>query len=142
MPYSFDTIERRTNMTLLKLLAVFTAAVLLCKAIAIGTILLLFWIKGKLSHFDAAQWDAWFLTWHARKITPILVGIAIFSIVVSALAAYGLLNLLHFQNALAISLLFGALYAVFFEIRYYKSGGNEYMAKQIEKIHQSILQNR
>lgn len=129
-------------MTLLKLLAVFAAAVLLCKAIDVGTILLLFWIKGKLSHFDAAQWGNWFLTWRTKKITPILIGIAIFSIAVSSLAVYGLLHLLHFENTLVLSLLFGALYAVFFGIRYYKKGGNEYMAKQIEKIHQSILQNR
>lgn len=128
-------------MKLLQLLIVIFGGSLLCKAAALGIVLLFMYIKGKRFSFEATQWDEWLLNISENKLFWMFLVVYLLSAVVSSLAAYVALNHFGFQYAFAITLLFFAARIAVTWLRYHRSG-KEYFANKIAKIHKIVLENK
>ena len=58
--------------------------VLFSKGIALGLVLILFWIKGRQLKFNSEEWDNYFLELSQEKVIKIALGIAGSAIAASA----------------------------------------------------------
>lgn len=119
---------------------VISAGILLCKAVALGLILLFMYIKGKQFHFEAKQWDAWLLHVDEKKLFRMITAVYLLSSALSSAAAYGVLNHFCFRYAPGIALIFFVARVAATWLRYQRSG-KEYFTNQIEKLHKIILKN-
>lgn len=128
-------------MKLLQLLIVIFGGILLCKAAALGIVLLFMYIKGKRFRFEATQWDEWLLNISEKKLFWMFLVVYLFSAAVSSLAAYAALNHFGFRYAFALTLLFFAVRIAATWLRYRRSG-KEYFANQIAKIHKIAPENK
>lgn len=128
-------------MKLLQLLIVIFGGILLCKAAALGIVLLFMYIQGKRFSFEAMQWDEWLLNISEKKLFWMFMVAYLLSAAVSSLAAYGALNHFGFQYAIEIALLFLVVRMAATWLRYRQSG-KEYLSNQIAKIHKIVLEGK
>ena len=77
--------------------------VLSSKGIALGLVLILFWIKGRQLKFNSEEWDNYFLELSQEKVIKIALGIAGSSIVASALISYAILDRAEFHHPFLIA---------------------------------------
>lgn len=115
--------------------------VLLCKLLAFGFFLLVFYIKGKQLHFYSEQWDEYFLTLSAKKLDCFVITTYLVAAVLSSFAGYGLLRWLHIPYAGFIA---AAFFLVGVAISGFKYGRNKraYIQERYAEIPQIILQRR
>jgi len=129
----------KTGMILLGVAAVHA---LLSKGVALGMILLLFWIKGKQFGFDSEKWDDYALNLPESKAERILLGVCGAAIATSTVVSYLLLR--------AMKLKYAALLAAFllvcsigtFVYRWRGESGKRLLAEKYAAIRRSILGER
>ena len=68
------------------------AHILSSKGIALGLILLLFWIKGKQLGFNSEKWENYFLELSQKKVLRLTLGVSGIGIVGATLLSYMILN--------------------------------------------------
>lgn len=124
-------------MKLIGILGVVLAKVLLDKGLALGMVLLLFWIKGKQIGFNADRWDDYFVNLPMKKINGFAAGIYLCAAVVSSAVSYALLRLLTARYALMIALLLFVVCAAVSAYRYHKYG-----EKRFRELPRKILERK
>ena len=81
------------------------AHILSSKGIALGLILLLFWIKGKQLGFNSEKWENYFLELSQKKVLRLTLGVSGIGIVGATLLSYMILNKTGFDYALMIAVI-------------------------------------
>lgn len=79
--------------------------ILLCKGIALGILLLLFWVKGRKLRFDSDEWDSFFLSLTAAKVQKYGIAIYLTAAMISSVIAYLILKLTAYRHNLEIAVL-------------------------------------
>lgn len=128
-------------MNLLLLIAIIGLKVLLCKGLALGIFLLLFWLKGKKLKFNSDEWDNYFLSLSEQKIQKFAIGIYLSAAVISSMISYFVLKATDFRHSLGIAILLfvgGVLYAAY----KWHTKEKEYLLKRYQEIPREILKRR
>lgn len=92
-------------MYLLLLIAIVGLKILLCKGLALGIVLLLFWLKGRQLRFNSDEWDNFFISLPKRKLQKYAIFIYLIAAILSSLISYFILKLVGYRNSLGIALL-------------------------------------
>lgn len=77
--------------------------------LAVGFLLLAFFLKKQISHMDEERWDAYFHSLSLRGLVCRSLVSFVPAVVLSTLAVYGALRLFHFSHLAELTLLFAAL---------------------------------
>lgn len=96
-------------MYLLLLIAIVGLKILLCKGLALGIVLLLFWLKGRQLRFNSDEWDNFFISLPKRKLQKYAICIYLIAAILSSLISYFILKLVGYRNSLGIALLIFAV---------------------------------
>lgn len=124
------------------LLGVAAVHALLSKGVALGMILLLFWIKGKQLGFDSEKWDEYALNLPERKAERILLGVCCAAIAVSTLVSYLLLRAMKLKYAVVLAALLLVCSIGAFVHRWRGEGGKRLLAEKYAAIRRAILGER
>lgn len=116
--------------------------ILSSKGIALGLVLLLFWIKGKQLKFNSEQWDNYFLELSQQKIIRIALSISGISITAAALLSYLILDWADFNYPLLIAAVFFCCSALWFRHKWKGEKGKAYLLRRFAEIPQTILEKR
>ena len=92
-------------MYLLPLIAVIGLKTLLCKGVAIGILLFVFWVKGRKLRFHPDQWDRFFLFLPAVKVQQYAVWIYLAAALISSGISYVLLGWTRYRHRFGITAL-------------------------------------
>lgn len=116
--------------------------VLSSKGIALGLVLLLFWIKGRQLKFNSEEWDHYFLELSQEKVIRIALGIAGSAIVASAFISYAILDWAEFHHPfLTAAALFGCS-TFWFWHKWRGEKGKAYLLRRFAEIPPVILEKR
>lgn len=128
-------------MYLLLLILIAGIKILLCKGLALGIVLLLFWIKGRRLRFCSDEWDNFFLSLPASKIKKYAIEIYLAAAVVSSIISYFILELTGYRHSLGITIL---LFAGGLAVTSYKwrTKEKDYLLKRYQEIPKIILERR
>lgn len=124
------------------LLGVAAVHALLNKALALGMILLLFWIKGKQLGFDSEKWDEYALNLPESKAERMLLGVCGAAMAASALVSYLLLRAMKLKYAAALAALLLVCSMVTFVHRWRGERGKRLLAEKYAAIRRVILGER
>ena len=116
--------------------------VLLSKGIALGLVLLLFWIKGKQLKFNSERWEDYFLELSQRKLIRIALSISGIAIVVSAFFSYIILEKAGVRYAFMIAAIILCCSILWFWHKWRGDKGKVYILKRFAEIPQTILEKR
>ena len=128
-------------MKLLLLLPIAGGKALLCKGFALGSILLLFWWKGRQLQFQSDAWDAFFASLPAKKVQSSMAGIYLGAAALSSAVSCLVLEALGYRHSLAIAALLFAGGAVITGIRW-RAEGAEHLSKRYEELSRTILEKQ
>lgn len=125
-------------MDLLLLAVIIGLKILLCKGLALGIVLLLFWIKGRQLRFNSDEWGNFFVTLPERTLQRYAVFIYLIAELTSSLVSYFILELAGYRYSIAIALL---IFVVSILITTYKwhTKGKAYLLRRYQKIPDTIL---
>lgn len=128
-------------MYLLLLILIAGIKILLCKGLALGIVLLLFWIKGRRLQFCSDEWDNFFLSLPASKVQKYAIEIYLAAAVVSSMISYFILELTGYRHSLGITIL---LFAGGLAVTSYKwrTKEKDYLLKRYQEIPQIIMERR
>lgn len=128
-------------MYLLLLILIAGIKILLCKGLALGIVLLLFWIKGRRLRFCSDEWDNFFLSLPASKVQKYTIEIYLAAAVVSSIISYFILELTGYRHSLGITIL---LFAGGVAVTSYKwrTKEKDYLLKRYQEIPQIIMERR
>lgn len=128
-------------MYLLLLIAIIGLKTLLCKGLALGIFLLVFWIKGRQLRFNSDEWDNFFLSLPAAKVQQYAIGFYLAAAAVSSVISYFVLELAGYRHSLGITVL---IFTGGLAITAYKwhTKGKEYLMKRYQEIPKTILERK
>lgn len=128
-------------MYLLLLILIAGIKILLCKGLALGIVLLLFWIKGRRLRFCSDEWDNFFLSLPVSKVQKYAIEIYLAAAVVSSIISYFILELTGYRHSLGITIL---LFAGGLAVTSYKwrTKEKDYLLKRYQEIPQIIMERR
>lgn len=128
-------------MYLLLLILIIGLKTLVCKGVALGFFLLIFWIKGKQLHFNSDEWDSFFLSLPAAKVQKYAIGIYFAAAVISSAISYFALKLIGYQHSLGVAALIfvGGLAITSYK---WRTKGKDYLLKRYQEIPATILERR
>ena len=112
------------------------------KGIALGLVLLLFWLKGRQLGFQPEEWEKYFLGLSQKKVLRIALGISGVSISAASFLSYIFLQKTGFHHAFIIAGLMFAGSIFWFWHRWKGEKGKAYLLKRFSEIPQTILENR
>ena len=118
------------------------AHILSSKGIALGLILLLFWIKGKQLGFNSEKWENYFLELSQKKVLRLTLGVSGIGIVGATLLSYMILNKTGFDYALMIAVIMLCCSVLWFWHKWKGEKGRDYVLKRFAEIPQTILEKR
>lgn len=124
------------------LLGVAAVHALLNKALALGMILLLFWIKGKQLGFDSEKWDEYALNLPESKAERILLGVCGAAMAASTLVSYLLLRAMKLKYAAALAALLLVCSMVTFVHRWRGERGKRLLTDKYAVLRKTILGER
>lgn len=116
--------------------------VLSSKGIALGLVLLLFWLKGRQLKFNSEEWDNYFLELSQEKVIRIALGIAGNAITASALISYVILDRADFNHPLLIAAVLFCCSALWFWHKWKGEKGKAYLLRRFAEIPPVILEKR
>ena len=119
-----------------------TIHLLSSKGIALGLVLLLFWLKGRQLGFQPKEWENYFLGLSQKKVLRIALGISGVSISAASFLSYIFLQKTGFHHAFIIAGLMFAGSNFWFWHRWKGEKGKAYLLKRFSEIPQTILENR
>lgn len=114
---------------------------LLCKGIALGVCLLLFWIKGKKLQFNSEQWSNFFLQMSTQTVQYYAIAIYFIASVFSSIISYFILFFIGYKHSMEIAIL---IFVSGFIITAYKwhTKGKDYLLKRYQEILKTIVEQR
>ncbi|MED9822194.1 MAG: hypothetical protein U0J65_09250 [Christensenellales bacterium] len=124
------------------LLGVAAVHALLSKGVALGMILLLFWIKGKQLGFDSEKWDDYALNLPESKAERMLLGVCGAAIAASTLVSYLLLCAMKLKYAVVLAALLLVCSIGTFVHRWRGERGKRLLAEKYAAIRRGILGER
>ena len=116
--------------------------VLSSKGIALASVLLLFWIKGRQLKFNSEEWDNYFLELSQEKVVRIALGIAGGAIAASALISYAILDRAEFRHPFLIAAALFCSSALWFWHKWRGEEGKAYLLRRFAEIPPVILEKR
>ena len=112
------------------------------KGIALGLVLILFWVKGRQLKFNSEEWDNYFLELSQEKVIKIALGIAGSSIVASALISYAILDRAEFHHPFLIAAALFCCSVLWFWHKWRGEKGKAYLLRRFAEIPPVILKKR
>lgn len=119
-----------------------TIHLLSSKGIALGLVLLLFWLKGKQLRFQPEEWENYFLGLSQKKVLRIALVISGVSISAASFLSYIILQKTGFHHAFIVAGLMFAGSILWFWHRWSGEKGKDYLLKRFSEISKTILENR
>lgn len=129
------------HMRLLGIGLIFLIKILINKGLALGIILLLFWIKGRKLNYNSECWDNYLLQISDRKLSQITIGVYICSLVISSVICYMILYFFNYLYAMEITMIIVIIEVVVTGYRY-KKNTKEYILKRYCEVRNTILNNK
>ncbi len=120
-------------MSLFILLVVLVSSVIICKVVALVIALLFSVIKNVKFKKDSIQWDNWFHTLSAQKLTTYICIWYLIAITITSIITYYILIACHLKYAFIITVLFFLVRFTISVIRYHKN-----KATVLEKLKKSL----
>ena len=108
-------------MSLLILLAVLVGSIIICKVVALAIILLFSFIKYVKFKKDNEQWDYWFQTMSAQKLTAYICIWYFIAVTITSVITYYILIVCNLKYALSITVLFFLIRFTISFARYHKN---------------------
>ena len=108
-------------MSLLILLAVLASSIIICKVAALVIVLLFSFIKNVKFKKDSEQWDRWFQTMSAQKLTIYICSWYLIAVTITSVITYYILIACHLKYAFMITVLFFLVRFTISVIRYHKN---------------------
>ena len=108
-------------MSLLILLAVLASSIIICKVAALVIVLLFSFIKNVKFKKDSEQWDRWFQTMSAQKLTTYICSWYLIAVTITSVITYYILIACHLKYAFMITVLFFLVRFTISVIRYHKN---------------------
>ena len=108
-------------MSLLILLAVLASSIIICKVAALAIVLLFSFIKNMKFEKDSEQWDRWFQTMSAQKLTAYICVWYLTAVTITSVITYYILIACHFKYAFIITVLFFLVRFAISIVRYHKN---------------------
>ena len=130
-----------SGMKPLLLFVVIILKTILCKGLALGIFLLLFWAKGKQSGFDGKKWDDFFLQLSPGALQGAMIAIYLTAAVVSSVASYHILEAASYPYSLesAVLLFVGGLAITAYN---WRTKGKDFALKRYRELASTILSQR
>lgn len=125
-------------MKLVVLLLIWAVKILLVKALAVGMLLLFFYVKGKTQKLDDKLWNQYFQQLSDKKMMQITACVYGCASVCAAAICFGLLHLLHYRYALQITLVMLLVGVAGTAWRFHKK--KEDLHKHMEQIRRKATQ--
>ena len=108
-------------MSLLILLAVLASSIIICKIVALMIVLLFSFIKNVKFKKDSEQWDRWFQTMSAQKLTAYICIWYLITVTITSVITYYILIACHFKYAFIITVFFFLVRFTISIVRYHKN---------------------
>ena len=108
-------------MSLLILLAVLTSSIIICKVAALVIVLLFSFIRNVKFKKDSEQWDRWFQTMSAQKLTAYICIWYLIAVTITSVITYYILMACHLKHAFMITVLFFLVRFTISVDRYHKN---------------------
>ena len=108
-------------MSLLILLAVLVGSIIICKVAALAIILLFSFIKNVKLKKDSEQWDRWFQTMSAQKLTAYICIWYLIAVTITSVITYYILIACHLEYVFMITVLFFLVRFTISAVRYHKN---------------------
>ena len=116
------SLERKiVSMSLFILLAVLACSIIICKVVALSIVLLFSGIKNVKFKKDSVQWDNWFRTLSAQKLTTYICIWYLIAITITSIITYYILIVCNLKYALSITVLFFLIRFTISFARYHKN---------------------
>lgn len=115
--------------------------ILLCKGIALGTFLLLFWIKGKQLQFNSDEWDNFFISLPERKLQKYAICIYLIAAMLSSFISYFILEVAGYRNSIGIAILIFVVGVLITAYKWHKKD-KAYLLKRYREIPDTILKRQ
>lgn len=115
--------------------------VLLCKLLALGMFLLVFFVKGKQLHFNSEQWDDYFLAMTSRKLDWLVMTNYAISATLSSFTSFLFLRRLKVPHAAIVALILLFVGGAISGYRYF-TNQRAYIQKRYLEIPETILQRK
>lgn len=119
-------------MKLLGLLLIWAVKILLVKALAVGMLLLFFYVKGKTQKMDENLWNQYFQKLSDKKLMQLSACVYGCASLCAAAVCFELLRLLHYRYALQITLVMLLVGAAATAWRFHKK--KAYLHTHMEQI--------
>ncbi len=128
-------------MYLLLLIVIIGLKTFLCKALALGFFLLIFWIKGLQLHFNTEKWDHFFLSLPATRVEKYAISIYLAAAVGSSAISFFILKLVRYRHCLVITLLIfiGGVAITSYQ---WHTKGKDTLLKRYQEILAAILERK
>ena len=121
-------------MSLLILLAVLASSIIICKVVALAIVLLFSFIKNVNFKKDNEQWNRWFQTMSAQKLTAYTCVWYLIAVTITSVITYYILIACHLKNAFIITVLFFLVRFTISVVRYHKN-----KESVLEKLKKNML---
>ena len=108
-------------MSFFILMAVLTSSVIVCKVVALAIVLLFSVIKNMKFKKDSQQWDRWFHTISAQKLTVYICIWYLIAVTITSVITYYILIACHLKYAFMITVLFFLVRFTISVVRYHKN---------------------
>ena len=108
-------------MSLFLLLAVLVCSIIICKAVALAIVLFFSGIKNVKFKKDSKQWDRWFQTMSAQKLTAYICVWYLMAVTITSVITYYILTACHLKYAFMIAVLFFLVRFTVSVVRYHKN---------------------
>ena len=118
-------------MSFLILLAVLASSIIICKVVALIIVLLFSFIKNVKFKKDSEQWNRWFQTMSAQKLTVYICIWYLIAVTITSVITYYILIACHFKYAFIITVLFFLVRFAISIVRYHKN--KEAVLEKIKK---------
>ena len=121
-------------MSLIILLAVLASSIIICKVAVLVIVLLFSFIKNVKFKKDSEQWDRWFQTMSAQKLTSYICIWYLIAVTITSVITYYILIACHLEYAFMITVLFFLVRFIISVVRYHKN-----KEAVLEKLKKNLL---
>lgn len=127
-------------MKLLLLAVVIVIKILIAKGIALTSVILSFWFKGRQLRYSSIQWDKYVLSLKEPFVILYAKTIYIISTILSACLMFVLFRLLQFQYPIFLTVIVEVI-CVFCSWYKYKNKGENYIKTKLSEVKETIKSN-
>ena len=118
-------------MSFLILFIVLACSIVICKIVALAIILLFSFVKNVKFKKDSEQWDRWFQTMSAQKLTSYICIWYLLAVTITSVITYYILIACHLKYAFMITVLFFLVRFTISVVSYHKN--KEFVLEKLKK---------